>query len=144
MTTDVGDEGDIHPRRKEPVGMRLALAARALAYEQKVEHSGPTYDSMSVDGNKVTLRFKHAAAGLVAKGGPLTGFTIADDDKKFHTAEAKIVADTVVVSSDKVSNPVAVRYGWAAYPVVNLWNKEDLPASPFRTDSFPITTQDKK
>jgi sialate O-acetylesterase len=144
VTTDVGDEKDIHPRRKEPVGMRLALAARALAYGKKIEHSGPTYDSMSVDGEKVTLRFKHAAAGLVVKGGPLTGFTIAGDDKKFHAAEAKIVGDTVVVSSDKVSNPVAVRYGWAAYPVVNLWNKEDLPASPFRTDSFPITTQDKK
>ena len=83
-------------------------------------------------------------AGLAAKGGALTGFTIAGDDKKFHTADAKIVGDTVVVSSDKVSNPVAVRYGWAAYPVVNLWNKDDLPASPFRTDSFPITTQDKK
>ncbi len=144
VTTDVGDEKDIHPRGKEPVGMRLALAARALAYGKKIEHSGPAYDSMSVDGDKVTLRFKHVAAGLVAKGGPLTGFTIAGDDKKFHTAEAKIVGDTVVVSSDKVSNPVAVRYGWAAYPVVNLWNKENLPASPFRTDSFPITTQDKK
>jgi sialate O-acetylesterase len=144
VTTDVGDEKDIHPRRKEPVGMRLALAARALAYGQKIKHSGPAYDSMSVDGDKVTLRFKHVGVGLVGKGGPLTGFTIAGDDKKFHTAEAKIVGDTVVVSSDKVSNPVAVRYGWAAYPVVNLWNKEDLPASPFRTDSFPITTQDKK
>lgn len=144
VTTDVGDEKDIHPRRKEPVGMRLALAARALAYGKNIEHSGPAYDSMSVDGDKVTLRFKHAAAGLVAKDGPLTGFTIAGDDKKFHTAEAKIVGDAVVVSSDKVSNPVAVRYGWAAYPVVNLWNKENLPASPFRTDSFPITTQDKK
>jgi len=144
VTTDVGDEKDIHPRRKEPVGMRLALAARALAYGKKIEHSGPLYDSMSVNGDKVTLRFKHVGTGLAAKGGPLKGFTIAGDDKKFYTADAKIVGDTVVVSSDKVSNPVAVRYGWAAYPVVNLWNKDDLPASPFRTDSFPITTQDKK
>ncbi len=144
VTTDVGDERDIHPRRKEPVGMRLALAARALAYGKKIEYSGPIYDSMSVQGDKVTLTFKHVDGGLVAKGDTLTGFTIAGDDKKFHAADAKIVGDTVVVSSDKVSNPVAVRYGWAAYPVVNLWNKEDLPASPFRTDSFPITTQDKK
>ena len=80
----------------------------------------------------------------MAKDGPLTGFTIAGEDKKFHPANATIDGDTVVVSSDKVTKPVAVRYGWAAYPVVNLWNKEDLPASPFRTDSFPITTQDKK
>ncbi len=144
VTTDVGDERDIHPRRKEPVGIRLALAARAIAYGHKVEYSGPVYDSMSIEGEKVRLRFKHADSGLVAKDGPLTGFTIAGDDRKFHTANATIVGDTVVVSSDKVSNPVAVRYGWAAYPVVNLWNKEDLPASPFRTDSFPITTQDKK
>ena len=144
VTTDVGDEKDIHPRRKEPVGMRLALAARALAYDQKIEYSGPLYDSMSIEGDKIRLRFKHADSGLVAKGGPLTGLTIAGEDRKFHTANATISGDTIVVSSDQVAKPVAVRYGWAAYPVVNLWNKEDLPASPFRTDNFPITTQDKK
>jgi sialate O-acetylesterase len=144
VTTDVGDERDIHPRRKQPVGERLALAARAVGYGEKVEHSGPLYDSMTIDGNKVTLRFKHVGTGLVAKGGPLVGFTIAGEDRKFHAADAKIDGETVTVSSDKVARPAAVRYGWAAYPVVNLWNKEDLPASPFRTDSFPITTQDKK
>ncbi len=144
VTTDVGDERDIHPRRKEPVGARLALAARALAYGENLEFSGPLYDSMSVADGKVRLRFKHLGGGLVAKDGPLTGFTIAGDDKKFYSADAVIDGDTVVVSSDKVPAPVAVRYGWAAYPVVNLWNKAGLPASPFRTDSFPITTQDKK
>ncbi|HEX3726182.1 MAG TPA: sialate O-acetylesterase [Pirellulales bacterium] len=144
VTTDVGDEKDIHPRRKEPVGHRLSLAARAVAYGEKVEFSGPVYEGMSVTGDQATLRFTHATSGLVAKGGPLTGFTIAGEDKKFYNAQAKIVGNTVVVSSDKVAKPVAVRYGWAAYPVVNLWNGDDLPASPFRTDSFPITTQDKK
>ncbi len=144
VTTDVGDEGDIHPRRKEPVGQRLALAARAIGYGEKIEHSGPIYESMTIDGDKITVHFKHVGAGLVAKDGELTGFTIAGEDKKFHTAHAKIEGDTVVVWSEDVPKPTAVRYGWAAYPVVNLWNKEGLPASPFRTDTFPITTQDKK
>jgi sialate O-acetylesterase len=144
VITDVGDEKDIHPQRKEPVGVRLSLAARAVAYGEKIEYSGPLYDSLAVNGDKAELHFKHIGSGLVAKGGPLTGFTIAGEDRKFHAADAKIDGDTIVVSSDKVAKPVAVRYGWAAYPVVNLWNKEDLPASPFRTDSFPITTQDKK
>jgi sialate O-acetylesterase len=144
VTTDVGDETDIHPRRKEPVGHRLALAARAVGYGEKVEFSGPVYEGMSVTGDQATLRFTHAASGLVAKGGTLTGFTIAGDDKKFNNAQAKIAGNTVVVSCDKVAKPVAVRYGWAAYPVVNLWNGDGLPASPFRTDSYPITTQDKQ
>ena len=144
VTTDVGEERDIHPPRKEPVGARLALAARAVAYGEKIEHSGPLYESMKVDGNKVTLRFTHAASGLAAKDGPLSGFTIAGEDQKFHPATATIEGDTVVVSSDQVSKPVAVRYGWAAYPLVNLWNKDGLPASPFRTDAFPITTQNNK
>jgi sialate O-acetylesterase len=144
VTTDVGDEKDIHPRKKEPVGNRLALAARALVHGEQVEYSGPKFENMTVDGDKAILRFTHAASGLVAQGGALTGFTVAGEDKKFHPADARIVGNTVVVSSDQVSKPVAVRYGWAAYPVVNLCNGDDLPASPFRTDTFPITTQDKK
>ena len=144
VTTDVGDEVDIHPKKKEPVGQRLALAARAIAYGEKIEHSGPLYDKMKIDGNKVTLSFKHVGSGLVAKGGELTGFTVAGDDHKFHPAKATIEGDTVVVTSASVSNPIAVRYGWVGNPIVNLWNKEGLPASPFRTDSFPITTQEKK
>ena len=144
VTTDVGDERDIHPRRKEPVGQRLALAARAVGYGEKIEYSGPVYDSMTIDGDKVALRFKHIGGGLVAKDGPLTGFTIAGEDKKFHPATAKIEGDTVVVSSDQVPKPVAVRYGWAGLsggePV-----EQGRPAGfavPHR--HFPITTQDKK
>jgi sialate O-acetylesterase len=144
VTTDVGDERDIHPKRKEPVGARLALAARAIGYGENVECSGPQYESMKVGGERVTLRFTHARSGLSAKDPPLSGFTVAGEDQKFHNAKATIEGDTVVVSSDKVPKPVAVRYGWAAYPVVNLWNKDGLPASPFRTDNFPITTQNNK
>lgn len=144
VTTDVGDERDIHPRRKEPIGQRLALAARAVAYGQKIEHTGPQFESLTMAGDKAVLHFTHLGGGLVAKDGPLTGFTIAGEDQKFSNATAKIEGDTVVVSSDKVATPVSVRYGWAAYPVVNLWNKEGLPASPFRTDKLPITTQNSK
>ncbi|HEV3418368.1 MAG TPA: sialate O-acetylesterase [Pirellulales bacterium] len=143
VITDVGEEKDIHPKRKQPVGERLALAARALAYGEKIEYSGPIFDSLSIDGRDAVVHFKHVGSGLIVKGDKLTGFTIAGDDKTFYDADAKIVGDTVVVSSDQVAKPVAVRFGWANFPVVDLWNKEDLPASPFRSDDFPGVTQPK-
>ena len=134
VTTDVGEAADIHPKQKQPVGARLALAARALAYGEKLEFSGPDYDSMSIDGNRVTLRFKHVGGGLVAKDGELRGFTIAGADGNFAPAQAKIEGETIVVSSESIAAPVAVRYGWANVPDVNLWNQAGLPASPFQTD----------
>jgi sialate O-acetylesterase len=148
VITDVGEEFDIHPRNKKPVGARLALAARAIAYGQKVLYSGPSYSGMRVDGNKIILSFKHVGSGLMAKDGPLTGFTLAGADHKFVQADAEIQGDKVIVSSPQVAQPVAVRFGWANYPVVNLWNKNSagkplLPASPFRTDDFPMTTGPK-
>jgi sialate O-acetylesterase len=143
VITDIGDEKDIHPKPKQPVGERLALAARALAYGQKVEYSGPIFESMITSGERAILRFKHAGEGLEARGEKLTGFTIAGEDKKFHNATAKIEGDTVIVQSSEVSSPVAVRFGWANYPVVNLWNKDGLPASPFRTDSWTGVTEGK-
>ena len=133
VTVDVGHPTDIHPKQKQPIGERLALAARALAYSEDVEYSGPTYDSMSVDGSRVILHFKHLGGGLVAKDGDLKGFVIYGKDKEAE-ATAKIEGDTIVVSSDEVSDPVGVRYGWANVPDVNLFNKADLPASPFTTD----------
>jgi len=139
VTVDVGLANDIHSPFKEPVGVRLALAARALAYGEKIEYSGPEYDSFKIERNRALLRFKHVGGGLVAKDGPLKGFTIAGADKKFVDAKAEIVGDTVVVSSGQVAAPVAVRFGWANVPVVNLWNKEGLPASPFRTDPESLT-----
>jgi len=140
LAIDVGEQFDIHPKRKQEVGARLALAARAIAYGEKIVYSGPMYDSAKVEGNKVVIGFKHVGGGLVAKDGELKGFAIAGPDKKFVWADAKIVGEKVVVSSPQVSKPVAVRYAWADYPVCNLYNKEGLPAVPFRTDNFPMVT----
>ncbi len=144
VITDVGEEQDIHPKHKEPVGVRLALAARSIAYNQKLVSSGPSYKSMKVKGDKAILSFDNAGSGLMAKGGYLNGFSIAGEDKKFFWAKAEIEGDKVIVHSDGVQKPVAVRYGWADFPVVNFWNKEGLPASPFRTDEFPMITAGKK
>jgi sialate O-acetylesterase len=143
VITDVGDEKDIHPPKKQPVGERLALAARALAYGDAIEYSGPIFESMTTSGSRAILRFKHAEGGLEVRGDKLTGFTIAGEDKKFHDATATIEGDTVIVSSSAVDQPVAVRFGWANHPVLNLWNKNGLPASPFRTDSWPGVTEGK-
>ena len=134
VTTDVGEATDIHPTQKEPVGQRLALAARALAYGEKLEYSGPLYQSMAINGEKIALTFTHTGGGLVAKDGELKGFTIAGADAKFVPAKAEIKGPNIIVSAAGVTEPKAVRYGWANVPDVNLCNKEGLPASPFRTD----------
>lgn len=134
VTTDVGNANDIHPKQKKPVGHRLALAARALVYGDKIEYSGPLYDSMKVNGDAIELSFKHVGGGLVAKDGDLKGFTIAGEDGTFVIAKAVIQGDKVVVSADEVKAPKAARYGWINVPDVNLFNKDELPASPFRTD----------
>jgi sialate O-acetylesterase len=136
VTTDVGEAQNIHPPNKEPVGQRLALAARALAYGQKIEYSGPLYKSAQVNGSSITISFDHTGKGLVAKDGPLKGFVIAGEDKVFFPAQAEIREGTVVVTAPQVTTPVAVRYGWADVPDVNLYNQEGLPASPFRTDDW--------
>ncbi|HBF34147.1 TPA: hypothetical protein DDW35_06250 [Candidatus Sumerlaeota bacterium] len=133
VTSDIGDANDIHPANKQPVGARLALAARAVAYGEKIEYSGPMFDSMKIKDAKVTLSFTHAN-GLVAKEGELKGFTIAGADQKFVPAKAEIQGKNVVVWSTEVTVPIAVRYGWDNVPNVNLFNKAGLPASPFRTD----------
>ena len=134
VTTDVGDADNIHPKKKEPVGQRLALAARALAYGEAIEYSGPLYESMKAENGKIILQFQHTGTGLIAKDGPLKGFTIAGKDKAFVPARAEIQGSTVVVSAEGITDPQAVRYGWANVPDVNLFNQEGLPASPFRTD----------
>jgi sialate O-acetylesterase len=134
VTIDCGDANDIHPAHKQPVGARLALAARALAYGEKIEYSGPVFDSMNIDGTNAVLYLTHLGGGLVAQDGELKGFTLAGADKVFHPAQAKIVGETVVVNSVEVPQPVAVRYGWANVPEGNLFNRAGLPASPFRTD----------
>ncbi len=138
---DIGEGADIHPKNKQDVGKRLALSALKTVYGKDVEDSGPMYDSMSIDANKVRLKFTHIGGGLVAKGEKLTGFAIAGEDKKWVWADAKIDGDTVVVSSPEVEKPVAVRYAWANNPDCNLYNKADLPAVPFRTDDWPGVTK---
>jgi len=135
VTTDVGNAADIHPKNKEPVGARLALAARAVAYGEKIEYSGPVYDKLTVDGSRPILSFTHVGGGLVAKDGALKGFTVAGADGNQVPAKAEIVGDTVVVTSEQVAAPVAVRFGWANVPDVNFYNKEGIPATPFRTDT---------
>jgi sialate O-acetylesterase len=137
VITDIGEWNDIHPLDKEDVGKRLALAAQKAAYgDKKAVYSGPIYQSMKIEGNKITITFTNTGGGLVAKGGgELKYFAIAGTDKKFVWAKAKIKANKVVVWNDQVTNPVAVRYAWADNPEgANLYNKEGLPASSFRTD----------
>ena len=142
---DIGEANDIHPKNKQDVGKRLALIARHHDYNEDVIYSGPLYKSHEIEKDKVRLYFDHIGGGLVAKGGvALKGFSIAGSDRKFYWADARIEGETVLVSSSKVSNPLAVRYAWADNPVCNFYNEADLPASPFRTDNWPGITQPKE
>jgi sialate O-acetylesterase len=139
VITDVGDVRNIHPTHKQPVGARLALAARGIAYHQPIEYSGPVLKRVKIERNQIVLTFNHVDGGLEARGGELTGFALCGPDRKFVWANAEIKGlDKVLVHSTNVAHPFAVRYGWASYPVVNLWNKAGLPASPFRTDDFAL------
>jgi len=146
VTTDITAISDIHPKNKQDVGRRLALWALAKNYgKEGLVHSGPLYDSMAVDGNKIRVKFKHAGTGLVAEGGkPLSHFTIAGEDQKFVAATATIEGDSVVVTNDQVAKPVAVRFAWDQVAEPNFFNKEKLPASPFRTDEFPLVSAGAK
>lgn len=137
VITDLGDANDLHPRRKAPVGGRLALAALALAYGHAIEYSGPLYEAVRFEGDHAVLTFSHVGSGLVARGDRLRGFTVAGEDRQFENAQAEIRGNRVEVWSPHVVRPVAVRYGWADHPTGNLWNRDGLPASPFRTDDWP-------
>jgi sialate O-acetylesterase len=141
VTTDVGNAENIHPTQKQPVGSRLALAARSLSYGDKVEYSGPVFESIKIEGNRSVISFTHLGKGLMVQGdalkgfNSLKGFAMAAADGKFLSAHAVIEGDTVVITSEKIAKPVAVRYGWAMVPEGNLFNREGLPAVPFRTDA---------
>lgn len=134
VNIDLGEWNDIHPDNKKDVGERMALAALKLAYNENVVYSGPIYKDHRIDGNKVIIGFDHIGGGLITIDGEAPGaFAIAGPDKKFVWANAKIEGDHVVVWSDEVPNPKFVRYAWADNPDnPNLFNKEKLPASPFR------------
>jgi len=137
LAIDIGDASNIHPRNKQDVGKRLALWAEAKVYgKQNLEFSGPVYRSMTIKENEARLQFDHAN-GLAPKGDRLTGFAIAGADKVFHKAQARIADGTVIVWSEQVAQPAAVRYAWANNPICNLYNSAGLPAVPFRTDDWP-------
>ena len=144
VTIDVGDPNDVHPHRKKEVGERLALWALGKIYGEQVVYSGPLYQSFAVEQDKARVRFSNVGAGLMTKdGSSLRGFAVAGADHRFYWADAIIQGDTVVVSSGQVPHPVAVRYAWGDSPICNLFNKEGLPASPFRTDAWPGITLPK-
>jgi sialate O-acetylesterase len=136
VAIDLGEWNDIHPDNKKGVGERLALAAMKIAYKGNLISSGPLYESASVDGNKIVVSFTNTGGGLMTNDGEeLDEFSIAGPDKKFVWGKAKIDGNKIIVWSDEVPNPQYVRYAWADNPVnPNLYNKEGLPASPFRTD----------
>ena len=150
---DIGEANDIHPKNKQEVGHRLALAARAKTYGEKVDYMGPMYSHYAVEGNKIRIYFDGVKGGLKAANydalvanpksseSQLKGFTIAGADKKFYWANARIEGNTVVVWSDEVDMPLAVRYAWADNPICNLYNGINLPASPFRTDDWAGITK---
>jgi len=142
VTTDVGDCSDIHPRNKRPVGERLAKWALTKTYGTKdIAFSGPMYKRIEgIKGSSLAISFDHADDGLEVRGGQLTGFTIAGADRKFVPAKAEIDGSRVIVWSDEVKEPVAVRFGWANCPEATLFNKAGLPASPFKTDDWKWET----
>jgi sialate O-acetylesterase len=144
VAIDIGEAGDIHPRNKQDVGKRLALEALAKTYKQPIVSSGPDFREAKVEGHAIRLSFDHVGGGLEAKDGVLKGFAIAGADKNFVWADAEIHGGSVVVSSPRVQDPVAVRYAWANNPEATLFNKEGLPAIPFRTDEWPGVTEGKR
>jgi sialate O-acetylesterase len=149
VTIDIGTVKNIHPPYKEIVGARLALVAEHVAYGKDLVYTGPVYKSMKVEKNAIRIAFDHVGGGLTIGPTPVSGpditpaptnalvtFTVAGEDKRWLAAQAHIDGDTVVVSSPDVAHPVAVRYGWETPPICNLYNKEGLPAAPFRSDAW--------
>ena len=147
VTTDIGNPKDIHPKNKQDVGKRLALIALHDVYKKAGEFTGPTFKLMKITGNKVTINFTNIGSGLLVKDGAtiINGFEIAGVDKQFHIAKAMIEGSKIIITSEGVMQPVAVRYNWTDDASVgNLFNKEMLPAAPFRTDSWKGITEGKR
>jgi sialate O-acetylesterase len=139
---DIGEAGSVHPLNKQEVGRRLALIANIKVYKKDGIISGPMYKTYRKEGNRIRISFTHTASGLsMREGKEVTGFAIAGNDMQFHWAKAVIEDNEVVVYSEDVADPVAVRYAWADNPECNLVNSEGLPAVPFRTDDWKGITQ---
>lgn len=144
VTSDVADEGNLHPRNKQVVGERLAGLAllQQKGGKNAWQAKGPVYRRMKLRGREIELHFDHAPDGLASTGSKLEGFTIADASGQFQPAQARIVGQTVLVHSDSIKHPVAVRFGWVDNPQQNnLFNRAGLPAVPFRTDRWPRLTE---
>jgi sialate O-acetylesterase len=143
VAIDVGDARDVHPKDKKEVGERLALVALAGHYGKNIPYSGPRFASVEKIPGALRISFTHTDGGLVVKGDKLEEFCVSAEDCRWHWADARIVGDTVVVSSSEVSNPVAARYAWQANPKATLFNGAGLPAIPFRTDYVGGTNDNK-
>ena len=146
VSIDTGDAIALHPKNKKPIGLRHAYLALKQVYGKDIVDNGPSFKRQTIKGNQIIMEFDSVGSGLMgAKPGKLNSFAIAGKDRKWHWANAEIKGDTVVVSSMRVSAPVAVRYAWAMNPSQRnlLYNKEGLPASPFRTDNWPLFDPDK-
>lgn len=158
VAIDIGDAVSIHPTNKMDVGHRLALHALKMVFARDLVASGPLYDSMKIEGDRIRVRFKDSGSPLTIgvapstqpgapaekPAGELKGFAIAGEDHKWVWANARIDGDTVVVWNDALTRPVAVRYAWANNPACNLYNRAGLPASPFRTDDFAMVASKPK
>ncbi len=147
VTIDIGNATDIHPKDKQDVGKRLAFIALNHIYGYEIEYSGPVYQSMKTDSNKIILSFTHIVGGFVIKDkyGYIKGFEIAGNDQHFHYAKAYIDHDHIVVFSDSVADPIEVRYAWADDAgEANVFNSDGLPAGPFRTDQWKGLTEGVK
>ena len=145
VAIDIGDPTDIHPKNKQEVARRLSLWALGEVYSRDVPATtGPLPAGHEVRGNAMVVTFKHANGGLQAKNGELRGFQIAGDDRQWKPASAKIEGDKVMISSSEVPTPAAVRYAWESNPDCNLFNGAGLPASPFRTDDWPLDSTKAK
>jgi len=142
VTTDNGDAKNIHPRNKEVVGKRLSYWALNRLYGQKnLNPSGPLYKKMKIEGKQIRVYFRPGISGLISKSGELKEFVIAGADRVFVKAKAIIEGNTVLVWSDQITHPEAVRFGWSNVPDPNLFSTDGLPASPFRTDHYPVETE---
>lgn len=147
VAIDIGEADNIHPKNKEEVGKRLGKSALKVAYDRGIISSGPTFKSLTIDGQKAIISFSFIEKGIISKNkyGYVRGFAIAGEDKRFYWAKATIKGDQVIVYSDKVAAPVAVRYAWSNNPgPLDLYNEEGLPAVPFRTDDWKGKTEGKK
>ena len=145
VTIDTGDAIELHPKNKKPIGLRHAYLALGKTYGLPIVHEGPVLTRHEVKGGKIILRFESVGSGLVpARKGKLDAFALAGKDKVWRWAEANIEKDSIVLSSLKVKNPVAARYAWAMNPSQRtlLYNEEGFPASPFRTDDWPLYDPD--